>query len=161
MALHPQIIELDDRDRIEPVLDAMATFTRAGRGWVNLQPEIAPDAVPPARSALTQYFRRNSPEAALGTWMPPPTDSPDAPQNLGVQHALGARLSPLLEDWHLALAAGWRRSQDSPRRGLLVTVPSDEPHASVLRWLLDVTLLATVPETTGRWQVSLYTGRGG
>lgn len=161
MALHPDIIELDDRDRIEPVLEAMASFARAGRGWVNIQPEISPDAQPPTRSALTQYFRRNSPEAALGTWMPASADSPGGPQNLGVQHALGVRLGPLLGDWNLTIPEGWRRAQDSPRRGMLVTVPAKEAHGGVLKWLLDVTLLATRPETTGRWQVSLYAGRGG
>lgn len=160
MALHPEIIELEDREHLDPVLEAMQSFTRQGKGWVNIQPEVSPDAVPATRSALTQYFRRNSPEASLGTWMPPPTDTPDGPQHLGVQHALGARISPLLAEWHLELAEGWRRAQDSPRRGLLVTVPSDEPHETILRWLLDVTLLATVTETTGRWHVSLYVGRG-
>jgi hypothetical protein len=157
MALRPEIIVIDDPDHVADVLDAMAGFARRGQGWVNVQPEVAPDALPPARSALTQYFRRNSPEAALGTWMSAPAGAAEA--TLGVQHALGARIGPHLGDWQLALHDGWRRTQDSPRRGLLVAVPADEAHARVLRWLLDVTLHATRPETTGRWEASLYAGR--
>lgn len=160
MALKPEIIVIDSPDQLGPVLDAMATFAERGRGWINIQPEISPDAAPPTRSALTQYFRRNSPDASLGTWMPGTDDTNDARQQIGLQHALGERITPHLTEWNLELGPDWRRSQDSPRRGLLVSVPSDEPHDVVLRWLLDVTLLTTRPATTGRWQASLYAGRG-
>ena len=161
MALRPEHLVIDDPEQLDEVLGIMATFTERGRGWINVQPEVPPDAAPAHRSALSQLFRRNSPEAALGTWMPPSTDSPDEPQNLGVQHALGERIAPHLADWNVALGASWQRLQDSPRRGLLVAVPASEPHDVVLRWLLDVVLIATRPETTGRWHVAVYVGRDG
>jgi len=157
MALHPEIVIIDDPAHVESVLDAMNGFAERGQGWVNVQPEISPDAVRPTRSGLTQYFRRNSPDAALGTWMAPPAGGAEA--NLGLQHALGERIGPHLDGWNLALREGWRRVQDSPRRGLLVSVPASESLEVVLGWLLDVTSLATRPETTGHWTVSLYPGR--
>lgn len=161
MALQPEFISVDDLEAIDDVVDVMASFTQRGRGWINVSADVADDAVRQHRSSLTGFFRRSSPEVALGTWMPSPLSPPGSPQQLGVQHALGTRIAPFLDEWGLPLRPEWRRVQDSPRRGLLVEAPADASPGEVLRWLLGVTRAATVPETLGSWTLSVYRGRDG
>lgn len=161
MALQPEIINVDGTDQIDDVLEAMASFTERGRGWINVRPDVADDLLAPQRSSLTQFFRRTSPQVALGTWMAPAVEPPGSPQQIGVQHALGTRIVPLLDEWGLSLPPDWRRRQDSPRRGLLVDVPEGESPEVVMRWLLGVTVAATQSETSGTWTLSVYQGRGG
>ena len=158
MALHPEIVTIVDLEHTERVTMAMANFTARGRGWINIEPELPPDVAPSDRAPLTRYFRRNSPEVALGTWMPP-IERDDSPQQVGLQHALGVRIAPYLEKWNLVLPEGWRRVQDSPRRGLLLAVPADTAHDEVLSWLLRAIVAATRKETTGRWTATIYEGR--
>ncbi len=159
MALHPEVFVLENPDQPEPVLDEMARLAARGRGWINIRPEIPPDAVAPARSMLSQFFRRNSPDVALGTWMPDAANKAGPRQMLGVQHALGSKVSPMLTGLGLTPPEGWRRMQDSPRRGLLVVVPDEEDHAEVLSWLLQLIVAVTRIETTGAFEVSVYEGR--
>lgn len=159
MTLRPETVELDDPDDLGGLIETMRSFTDRGHGWINVRPDVAADAAPVTGTALSRFFRRNSPDVALGTWMAPSPDSPDAPQLLGLQHGLGARIAPLLDSWGVPLAPTWRRTQDSPRRGLLVSVPAEESHETVLRWLLTVTTSATRRKTAGTWTVSIFEGR--
>lgn len=160
MALHPETFDLHGPEDPSRVLDAMHALSAQGHGWINIRPEIPPDAIAPARSMLSQFFRRNSPDVALGTWMPDVNNRTVTRQLLGLQHGLGTRVSPLLEDMGLGLGKGWWRVQDSPRRGLLVTVPEDEDHDVVLQWLLALTVAVTRVPTTGSWEISVFQGRG-
>lgn len=159
MTLRSETFEIVDADEVDPILALMGECAANGRGWINVQARIAADAAPPNRSALTRYFRRNSPDAALATWMPSTPDGSDGRQSLGVQHALGARISPLLTEWGIPPAEAWRRLQDSPRHGLLLSVPTDEAHGPILRWMLQVTVAATTRRTDGTWQVTWFPGR--
>lgn len=159
MALKPTMIELDDLDHLGPALDVMQECTARGHGWINVQAEIEPDSLPAPPSLLVQIIRRNSPEAALGTWTPPLAGQANAPQNIGVQHRHGAKLIPLLDDFGVERPETWRRIQDSPRRGLVVAVPHDTPHDEVLSWLLRLVRAATPLPTTGRWLVAHHAGR--
>lgn len=159
MALKPMIIELDDLEHLSPVLDVMRECTETGHGWINVQAEVDPDDLPPPPSLLTQIIRRSSPDAALGTWTPPMTGQPKAPQNIGVQHRHGTKLIPLLDDFGIERPETWRRIQDSPRRGLVVAVPHDTPHEEVLSWLLRLVMAATPLQTTGRWLIARHPGR--
>ncbi len=159
MALHPTIIEVDGVDDLGEVLEAMHAIAATGAGWLNLQPEVPPEQQPPPASALTQLIRRNSPDAALGTWTPADPAQPDAFQHVGVQHHLGNRLLPLLDTMGLTRPDGWRRVQDSPRRGLVMAAPHDESAEVILRWLLDLTVAATTLQTAGRWRVSVHQSR--
>lgn len=155
MKIQPTVVEIESLDEVGEVLAAMEAATRTGRGWVNVQAEVVDESAVPPASALSYFFRRNTPDIALGTWTPPVPQRPGSPQSLGVQHRLGARLLPLFDDFGIERPDTWRRLQDSPRRGLVVEVPADEPHEEVLRWLLRVIRSATPLATTGRYRVVL------
>ncbi len=155
MKIQPTVVMIQDLDDVSEVLAAMADAARKGRGWVNVQSEPVDETEVPPTSALTQFFRRNTPDLALGTWTPPDPQRPGSPQSLGVQHRLGAKLLPLFDDFGIERPDTWRRLQDSPRRGLVVEVPADHPHDEALRWLLRVIRSATPVATTGRYRVVL------
>lgn len=159
MTLHPDIITVDDPDEIGHVLEVMALYTQRRRGWINVEPDVAPDAAPSNRSPLTNFFRRHGPEIARGTWIPPAYDLPEAPQSLGLEHDLGTRIVPLLAEWGLPLGEGWHRDQDSPRRGLIATAPQIASHEAILRWLLAVTEATSRRKTAGTWTLHAYEGR--
>ncbi len=160
MAPRPTIIAIDDLGDLDAVLEVMADYARAGVGWINVQPDVPPESAPPPPTFLTWFTRRNTPDAALGTWTPPAGGQAAAPQYLGVQHRLGNRLLPLLGDLGLERPEGWHRVQDSPRRGLVMTAPGDADHAFVLEWLLRLTEGASTVSTTGGWTARAHAGRG-
>ncbi len=146
---------IQDLDEVAEVLASMEAAARTGRGWVNVQaelgrrdrgaPHLGPDALLPA-----QHPRRRP--GHLDAARPA---APRLAADLGVQHRLGAKLLPLFDDFGIERPDTWRRLQDSPRRGLVVEVPADDPHDEVLRWLLRVIRSATPLATTGGYRVVL------
>lgn len=137
----------------------MDRFTATHHGWINIQPEIPEENVPPAPSILSQFFRSSAPVIALATWTPPEDKQPNGPQTIGMQHRLGNKVVPLLDDLGVSRPDDWRRIQDSPRRGLVVSVPATTPHDEILQWLMRLTRAATRAESTGMWLAAIHTGR--
>lgn len=158
MRTRPEVVVIDSIEDVAPLLAVMRAATQAGRGWFNVQPEVVDEADVPEVSGLSQFFRRNTPDIALGTWTPPDPQRPGSPQSIGVQHRLGARLLPLFDDFGIDRPDTWRRLQDSPRRGLVVEAPHDTPHDEVVRWLLTVIRSATRVATTGRYRAVVHHG---
>ena len=158
MSISATRIEFDLED-LDDVLDAMARFTEHHNGWINLQPNIDPADAPPAPSLIAQLFRSSAPDIALATWTPPTAKRPDGPQTIGVQHRLGNRLIPILDDLGVARHEGWRRIQDSPRRGLVAEIPADVAHQLVLEWLMHITVAVTAAPSTGSWIAAVIPSR--
>ncbi|MBS1848776.1 MAG: hypothetical protein JST73_10905 [Actinobacteria bacterium] len=159
MPLEREVIGIEGPDDLDAVLAAMRSFTEAGAGWCNVQPDLAPGTEPPSGSVMSRWFRRNSPDAALGTWMAPPSYPQNAPATIGIQHGLGVRTRPLLGNVGSSPPESWRCTQDSPRRGLVLTVPADAPLEGTIRWLLGATAALTRVETLGSWTVTAFRGR--
>lgn len=157
MKLIPEVVTID-LDHLEPVLAAMDRFTATHIGWINIQPEIPEENAPPPPSMISQLFRSGAPVIALATWTPPTIKQPKGPQMIGVQHRLGAKLVPLLDDLGVSRPDDWRRIQDSPRRGLVVAVPTTTPHDEILQWLMRISRAATRAESTGMWVAAIHSG---
>ena len=115
-----------------------------GRGWINLQPGVAEEHLPPPTGSLFGLFSARGPMIPLCTWHP-------GERSAGVQHATGPKVAKRVD-----IPAGWRIVQDHPRRGLVVRVPVGVPDVDVLRWLVAVgDHLCAVP-TTGQWLAELH-----
>lgn len=113
-------------------------------GWVNMQPGVGEEDLPPAGGNLFGLFAARGPVVPLCTWHP-------GERAAGVQHATGPKLASRIE-----VPLRWRVIQDHPRRGLVVRVPVDVADIEVLRWLVEVgTRLCPIP-TTGRWLAELH-----
>ena len=114
------------------------------RGWINLQPDVDEDDVPPSGSALFGLFSTRGPVVPLCTWHP-------GERSAGVQHGTGPKVTSRID-----VPAGWRVVQDHPRRGLVVRVPPDVPNLDVLRWLIQVgSALCPVPARE-HWLAELH-----
>lgn len=146
-----------DVDDPSPVVAEVEALLAARSGWVNLRPELEPDAEPPPRGIIGRLFSNRGDPVPLATWAAP--TRPGAPAMVGIQHGLGARALPFLEEAGASPTfGGWRRAADSVRRGLVLEVPESAPVAEVVRWLLDAATVMTDVELTGEWRASVYEG---
>ena len=139
------------------IIDRMADLADAGAGWLNLQPAVDPDDVPPAPSGLFAVFGGRGPEVPLCTWVAGERrKGRQGRPSVGIQHASGVKAAARLAEAGVAVPEGWRVVQDHPKRGLAVEIPVDAPHADVLRWLLRAgDALARIP-LPDRWRVAVH-----
>jgi len=141
-------VEFTDVD-VVPVVNRLA-----GAAWVNLDPAVEPDDVPPARGALGALFSGRGPDIPRATWV---AAAGREPVTIGVQHGTGRRVTAVLAEYGLGVPEAWTIVQDHPRRGFVAALPDGDGHpAATLEWLLAAaTALATVP-LTGRWRAEIH-----
>ena len=147
------------RDELEPVTTVMARLTAERKGWMNFHPEVPEqDEAPPA--SLLGFFSARGPSVPLCTWVPEALRRERrVPAQLGVQHGTGPRVAARLDSLGLPVPAGWRVSQDHPRRGLVVQVVPDEPLGTVAGWVLDAGDALSLIRVTGWWTADVYADR--
>jgi hypothetical protein len=140
----------------EEVLARMRRMTAAGRGWINLEPEVQEDVEVPG-VGLFSFMSARGPAVPLCTWSAPRTvRGRRRPPALGIQHGTGTRAVARLAERGLAVPRGWRVSQDHPRRGLVVVVTPAAPEAEMLGWLLRAATLLSWSPPTGTWNAYIY-----
>jgi len=147
-------------DRADEVLAVMASMSAAGKGWVNFEPAVHVDDVPPEGSGVFSLFSGRGPVVPLGTWTPASVTrrGRTEPAMLGLQHPSGSKAKPLLLELGHPVPDGWVVVQDHVRKGLVVAVPSEIEPQTALRWLLHAAkLLSTIP-LTGGWRAAAYPG---
>ena len=153
----PRYVEFSP-DHLEEVVAAMESIAESGRGWVNFEPAVRVEDVPPPGGGIFALFSGRGPAVPLATWTPPSTPRRGRvePAMIGLQHPAGAKAKPLLERLGHPVPAGWPVTQDYVKKGMVVAVPPSAAHEDVLRWLLRAaTLLADVP-LTGQWRAAVY-----
>lgn len=147
-------------DGADPVLEWMDHLGGAHRGWINLQPGIRDEDVPPRPSGLGLLFALPAHVVPVCTWVAGrPNRHGVELDSVGVQHAVGTRVVARLAGLGLPLPEGWRWTQDNPRRGLVVRVPADTPHQAQLGWLLEAGMALCTIDMTGDWRALVYEGR--
>lgn len=155
----PRYVEFD-ADRLDEVVATMDAMAAAGQGWINFEPAVRVEDVPPPGGGFFALFSGRGPAVPLGTWTPPspPRRGRAEPAMVGLQHPAGARAKPLLERVGHPVPADWRVTQDYVKKGMVVAVPPTADHGEVVRWLLwAATLLSDVP-LTGEWRAAVYDG---
>lgn len=138
----------------------MEAMSGAHEGWVNFEPVVGPEGIPPADGGMFSLFSGRGPAVPLGTWAPAsaPRRGRAEPAMIGLQHPAGGRAKPMLERFEHPVPEGWPVTQDHVRKGMVVAVPPTVPHEDLLRWLLRAaTLLSAVP-LTGVWRAAVYGG---
>lgn len=144
---------------VDAVVDRMRALAAAGGGWVNLQPGVPDDEVPPTRGLAILFGAAPQP-VPVCTWVPGRAGRRGrAPDQVGVQHGSGPHALRRLAADGLPLPEGWRWRQDNPRRGVVVDLPPGTDPAAVLTWLVHAgEQLATVP-LTGEWRALVHPPR--
>ena len=154
MTREPRTIEFVDTDRAA-VLAAMAEVAD-GSGWVNVQPVVDPDELPSSGSALFGIFSSRGPILPLCTWTPAGLSKRETHASLGVQHPTGTKAAARLAERGVPIDERWRVMRDSPKGGLVVGVPADEPYATVLDWLLRAGRALCPADNHGKWVALVY-----
>jgi hypothetical protein len=151
--LEPTVLEFAAGER-DTIVDIMDNLMSRHAGWINLEPAVDPDDIP-ARGTF-RLFSVQGPAVPLCTWKPP-DDKPRGVKfvSLGIQHGAGMKAVAYLERNGVFVPPRWKVLSDAPKRGVVIAVSPDEPHDTVLEWLLSAgRALCHLPYT--QWRASVY-----
>lgn len=159
MPLAPRYVEFD-ADRLGEVVSVMEAMTQQQEGWINLEPAIPVEDVPPPGGGLFSIFSGRGPAVPLATWTAPSTPRRGRPEPalIGLQHPAGGKAKPLLEQFDHPVPEGWPVTQDYVKKGMVIAVPPTAAHEDVLRWLLQAATLLSGVRLTGQWRAAVYRG---
>lgn len=159
MVDEPRYIEFT-RGAVDDVVGVMDAMTTTHTGWINFQPAVDVDDVPPPRSVVFGLFSNRGPDVPLGTWTPAsaPGRGRAEPAMIGLQHGAGTRAVGRLADVGRPVPDGWVVVQDYSKKGLVVAVPPEASHAEVVDWLIAAASALTDVRLTGTWRAAIYDG---
>ena len=134
-------------------------LTAAGRGWINVLPEIPEDVpVPPTPTAFAVFSKRG-PVVPLATWTAPTVSGRHGePAQIGVHHGLARGVAKRLAGTPAAIPARWRVVQDHPRRGLVIAVPGDASSMQLAEWIFAALAELCIPPRTQFFEMFVYPG---
>jgi hypothetical protein len=136
------------------VVGYMDLLSEARDGWINVQPEKDTDEETTTLGFFT-LFGGGNPGITMSTWIPEAADQTGRQQvSLGIAHAAGRRLSA--QPSAVAIPTGWHVKQDHPQRGLVLSIPDDEPNGRVLEWALAAMRSLSPPASAGVWRAEIY-----
>lgn len=156
MTVEPDEVLVFDRRHLDPVVALMRPLAAARDGWLVVDPGVdVEDLVPP--SNLLGLFTGRGSDVPQCSWVPGERRrGRPTPLSVGVQHGAGRRARPALVEHGIHVPAGWTVVSDHPKRGLVLQVPDEAPHAEVLGWLLQAaSALSRVP-LDDEWRASVY-----
>lgn len=148
------------REAPAAVVEIMERMAAAGEGWLNVEPAVDVEDVPPEGSGTFSFLSGRGPVVPFGTWTPGTVTRRGRrePAMVGLQHPAGSKAKPLLAQAGYPVPEGWVVVQDHVRKGLVVAVPPTVGPEEALDWLLGAApLLSTIP-LTGTWRASVYGG---
>ncbi len=143
-------------DELTQIVACMERLAGAEDGWVNLIPRIADNDERPTSLGFFTLFGGGTIGVTMCTWIPGSHNRRGyIKPSLGITHVTGRRVFAELHSLAVPIPETWFVEQDHPRRGLVLRVPSEEPHEQVLVWALRaVEALST--RRLGRWRADIY-----
>jgi hypothetical protein len=153
----PEYVEFADGEFGE-VVRLMSAMTEAHDGWINFEPAVDIEDVPPPKDGLFALLSNQGPDVPLATWTPPtaPGRRRPEPPTIGLLHPAGPGARAKLADRRHPVPEGWVVLQDFSKKGLVVAVPPEVPHADVVDWLLGAANALTRIPLTGTWRAAIY-----
>lgn len=162
VAAPSEIIEFlpGDASQVSDVVTRMNQIRRDRDGWINLQPAIDEEDIPPPQTSLGRLFTARGPEVPLCSWVPGARKKTGVePTSVGVQHASGPKAILRLREAGIEVPGGWRMLADHPRRGLVLAIPDEADPAFVLDWLVRAATALTRITLAGPWRAGIYDTR--
>ena len=171
MTLQPDYVEFLTDD-LRPALARMEELTERQDGWINFEPAVDTDDLPPARTGLAGLITGRGPDVPLATWTPGVQGGAarsgagsaagrrakgrPTPPSVGIHHGAGPGARARLDAAGCGVPHGWVVLQDHSKRGLVVAVPPDVPHADVLGWLLRAAAALSTVRLDRDWRAAVY-----
>ena len=144
-------------DNLAQIDAYMARLTRAEDGWINLVPKITDNDERPTSLGFFALFGGGAIGVTMCTWIPGKHSRRGfIKPSLGITHVTGHRVFAELHALAVPVPETWLVEQDHPRRGLVLRVPSDEPHEHVLVWALRAVDALSAPRAVRRWRADVY-----
>jgi len=130
----------------------------AGRGWINVMPQIPEEVPVPSTPSALAVFSKRGPVVPLGTWTAPTTTKKGRvePTEIGIQHGAAMQAKKALLETPGEIPGDWRILTDNPRRGMVVRSPEGTTTLDQARWLLDALAEICIPPTSGRFLLFRY-----
>lgn len=128
--------------------DLAEVLARTDARWINLQPEVDDTGADELRSGGSGYFGvfgARGPAVPFSTWH-------RGERMAGIQHADGPKLKQRID-----VPAGWRVTQDHPKRGLVVVPVAEATDEEVLTWLMATAGGLCPLPLLGRWVAEVHT----
>jgi hypothetical protein len=139
------------------VAAALGELRRAGSGWINLLPGVDEEAAPRPSAGLFAFLGASAPAVSMATLMPPERVRREREGvTIGLLHPTGVRAVARLAEAGVDVPEGWVRTQDHPRRGLLVRTAVDADDDAVVSWSVRAARALCRAEMTGRWRAVVY-----
>src|SRR3954469_20926853 len=101
MPIEPTVFRFDDQAR-EPVLQVMRELAPTGGGWINFEPDVDVDDLPPDTGGFFRFLAAQGRPVPLCTWSPPDPKAKHPYVSLGLQHGIGAGAAKYLIKMGLA-----------------------------------------------------------
>lgn len=133
------VVELPEGD-VTPLLPHLETAA-----FVNLHPGVDAAEVPPS-GPFGGLFGNRGPVVPLATW---------TPGEIGLQHAVGQRVTRFLADRGVVVPDDWYKVSEHPKRGLVLRT-YQTPAREVLEWLVRAATATCPLEITGPWHAVVH-----
>lgn len=133
--------------------DAVQRLIGAGKGWVNVRPDVPDDQRPPAPSGLGKWFSGRGPAVPMATFV---AGASGKPHLVGVEHGSGPKARQRLGGAGIRAPEGSQVKSDHGRRGLVVAVPADTAPTEIVQFLFDAATGLSVVPLLGTWHVEVY-----
>jgi hypothetical protein len=152
--------ELFEFDALAPtaVVGCMRELATSRDGWVNLQPLVDEEDVPPTSVGVLGWISAKGPSVPEATWVPgeKKRNGAVAPDSIGLQHGGGPRARVALAEAGTPIPAGWKILSDHPKRGLVVTLPEGTDPKAVVDWLITAARVLSPIDLPTRWVAAVH-----
>lgn len=144
-------------DELTQIVACMARLTGAEDGWINLIPRIIEEDERPTSLGFFTLLGGGAIGVTMCTWIPGSHNRRGLVKpSLGITHVTGHRVFAELHSLAVPIPDTWLVEQDHPRRGLVLRVPSNEPHEQVLVWALRAVGALSTPRPIKGWRADIY-----
>ncbi len=144
-------------DEPAQIIEYMKRLADAGDGWINLLPNVSSDDERPTSLGFLTLVGGGALGVTMCTWIPAShNDRRRTHSSLGIAHLTAHRAAAQLASSAVPIPATWFVEQDHRRRGLVMRVPSDEPHGQVLEWALRAADALSPPRPERTWRADVY-----
>ena len=144
-------------DELTQIVAGMERLTGAEDGWINLIPRITDNDERPTSLGFFRLLGGGDIGVTMCTWIPGSHNRRGLIRpSLGITHVTGHRVFAELHSLAVPIPETWLVEQDHPRRGLVLRVPSAEPHEQVLVWALRAVGALSTPRPIKGWRADIY-----